>query len=119
MINGNGVNYLAIGGSVHNQQIVQQFPVNSIEIDVNGQPQVYRRIPVPVFDMGFDVLVYEPLTLNRKDLSNALANALLSPNALALWEAGSPLAPQSTRGDGQGTVAPTAQQPAVEDNASR
>jgi hypothetical protein len=115
MISGNGVNYLAIGGSLHNQQIVQQFPVNRIEIDVNGQPQVYVRIPVPVFDMGFDVLVYESLTLNRKDLSSALANALLSTNALALWEAGKPLAPQGTQGDGTGTVAPTAQQPIVDD----
>jgi hypothetical protein len=114
-----GYNYLAIGGSADGQQIVQQFPVNWIEMDVNGQPQSYRKVPVPVFDRVFEVLVYEPLTKNRADLSTALARSLLSGPASALWEVGSPLTPPATQGDGQSSVPPTRQQPAVGDEASR
>jgi hypothetical protein len=114
-----GFNYLAIGGSVAGTQIVQQFPVNRLEIDSNGQPQAYRRIQVPVFDRTFDVLVYEPLTQNRAELSVALAEALLSEDARLLWMQGALNTPPAPQGNDQSLVAPTRQQPAVEDNAGR
>jgi hypothetical protein len=88
-----GYTYLVIGGPLNHRTVVQEYPVRRLEFDtVQGEPQIYVKVPISIFNRSFEVLVYEPLT-SQQDLAAAMANALLADRALPLWEKGVPMTP--------------------------
>lgn len=97
--------YLLVGGPLNHKTVGQQYPITRLEFDYQGQPQPYIKVPVGLFGRTFEVLVHEPLT-NQQELAAALANTLLSPDAILAWEKGIPSGPAPAQEVGAGPTRP-------------